>query len=561
LVGAVVAAATPSALGAGAATPTGAIEGQVSSESGTDLVGTVVDAYGVTAGASEHGSDTAGLLGNYRIEGLKDGAYVVIFRPNSNSVTRLAPEWWRDTTDWWEAELIRVEGGTTVSNIDTHLDTGIYLRGTVTDPEGDPVPGATVLLSDFQRGWEQEVTTSGVGTYGVFGLPGAEYQLYFMAPDAGQHTLVSEAYDDTPYPSEASTLHLENGGNDVIDAQLDLGGRVYGYVTGPPGGVSVYALDRGGRSKSDDLQQPGYYQIDGLPPGGHRVAFYTDAAGYLPGYAGGAPTAATAEVHLAVAGEPTGYLSGSPREVSCGRNTPPMFDDVGPRHPFCYSIGWLDQADITTGYPDGSFRPTESVTRQSMAAFLYRYPTDAVWPVPVDDPFVDVGIDHPFATEVDWLVETGITEGFPDDRFRPASAVSRQSMAAFLYRLAGEPEFEPVPAQVFSDVPVSHPFFKEIMWLWWNYVADGRGDGRFGPADPVSRQAMARFLRNYDTQLAGPGPNVDPRVVVSSPVVVAVGDVRPSLQSGEVGPNGSRMVRSATPVSVAGLVARVLRDG
>jgi hypothetical protein len=48
------------------------------------------------------------------------------------------------------------------------------------------------------------------------------------------------------------------------------------------------------------------------------------------------------------------------------------FSDVGPTHPFRSQIGWLTQHEITTGYPDGTFRGGEPVTRQAMAAFLAR---------------------------------------------------------------------------------------------------------------------------------------------------------------------------------------------
>jgi hypothetical protein len=41
-----------------------------------------------------------------------------------------------------------------------------------------------------------------------------------------------------------------------------------------------------------------------------------------------------------------------------------------------------------------------------------------------------------FFDEVEWLAEQEITGGFPDGTFRPANVVSRGSMAAFLHRAA-----------------------------------------------------------------------------------------------------------------------------
>jgi hypothetical protein len=70
-------------------------------------------------------------------------------------------------------------------------------------------------------------------------------------------------------------------------------------------------------------------------------------------------------------------------------------------------------------------------------------------------------------------------------------------MAAFLYRLAGSPAFTPPGQASFGDVPRGHPFFREIEWLTATGIASGYSDGRFGPATAVSRQAMAAFLQRF----------------------------------------------------------------
>ncbi|MCC5952220.1 MAG: S-layer homology domain-containing protein [Acidimicrobiia bacterium] len=117
----------------------------------------------------------------------------------------------------------------------------------------------------------------------------------------------------------------------------------------------------------------------------------------------------------------------------------PTFTDVPADHPFHDDIAWLAATGITTGYPDGTFAPTNPVSRQAMAAFLHRLwdLTDLPDP-PLDDPtptFTDVPADHPFHDDIAWLAATGITTGFPDGTFAPTNPVSRQAMAAFLHRL------------------------------------------------------------------------------------------------------------------------------
>ncbi|OWY62253.1 hypothetical protein B7486_59420, partial [cyanobacterium TDX16] len=77
-----------------------------------------------------------------------------------------------------------------------------------------------------------------------------------------------------------------------------------------------------------------------------------------------------------------------------------------------------------------------------------------------------------------------------------------QAMAAFMFRLAGEPPFDLPGTPTFDDVSTSHPFFAEIEWLAAVEVTGGFPDGGYHPAAPVTRQAMAAFLFRLT---AGPG--------------------------------------------------------
>ena len=51
----------------------------------------------------------------------------------------------------------------------------------------------------------------------------------------------------------------------------------------------------------------------------------------------------------------------------------------------------------------------------------------------------------------------------------------------------------------FSDVPNSHPFHAEIGWVAEKEIAKGFSDGTYKPANAVTRQAMAAFLQRLGT--------------------------------------------------------------
>jgi hypothetical protein len=165
---------------------------------------------------------------------------------------------------------------------------------------------------------------------------------------------------------------------------------------------------------------------------------------------------------------------------------------VGPSAPFFGEIAWLADQGLSEGYPDGTFRALEPITRQAMAAFLHRLAGQPAAPDGAPS-FGDVGADHPFHAAISGLADTGAATGYADGTFRPSAPVSRQATAAFLHRLAGEP-IPPGGAPSFSDVRPGHPFRTQITWLAATGITTGYPDGTFRGSAAVSRQAMAAFL-------------------------------------------------------------------
>jgi len=128
--------------------------------------------------------------------------------------------------------------------------------------------------------------------------------------------------------------------------------------------------------------------------------------------------------------------------------------------------------------------------------------------VQVDDAlstFLDVPPGHPFFDDIEWMAAEGISTGFLGDLYKPADAVTRQAMSAFMYRLAGEPAFTPPGSPTFSDVPLGHPFFDEIEWMADEEITTGFSGGIYKPSEAVSRQAMSAFMRRLDE---GPGVGI-----------------------------------------------------
>jgi subtilisin family serine protease len=124
----------------------------------------------------------------------------------------------------------------------------------------------------------------------------------------------------------------------------------------------------------------------------------------------------------------------------------------------------------------------------------------AVQATPSEHPptFTDVGADHPFFADIEWMAAEGISEGYqPGPTYRPGDAVSRQAMSAFMYRLAGSPAFADPASPTFGDVGTGNPFFTEIEWMAAEDITTGTAASPkplYKPADPVSRGAMSAFM-------------------------------------------------------------------
>jgi hypothetical protein len=215
------------------------------------------------------------------------------------------------------------------------------------------------------------------------------------------------------------------------------------------------------------------------------------------------------------------------------------FTDVPQTHVFAGEISWLQHREITTGYADGSFRPSAPVLREQMAAFLHRYAgRPVIADLPTTSPFTDVPTSHVFYAEIVWLARTGVTTGYADGSFRPSAPVLREQMAAFLFRFAGVAAADPEPSLPFQDVPASHVFASEIGWLAAEGISTGYGappHQTFAPSAPVLREQMAAFLFRTDEALP-PVPVTAQPVVVGVPAVgqtlsVEVGDWEPDLTS------------------------------
>ena len=163
-------------------------------------------------------------------------------------------------------------------------------------------------------------------------------------------------------------------------------------------------------------------------------------------------------------------------------------------------VDFLYNADITTGYSDGTFRPNQNISRAQFAVMLYRYlKLDANKYESVSLPFADLGQIPAYALPAaKALYSEGIITGSEKNGklyFNPDSSLTRAQAAAMIGRTQAKGYAE--AELTFTDngkIPAyAAPY---IRTMTAQGVISGYSDGSFKPNNNITRGQMAKILYN-----------------------------------------------------------------
>ena len=115
-------------------------------------------------------------------------------------------------------------------------------------------------------------------------------------------------------------------------------------------------------------------------------------------------------------------------------------------------------------------------------------------PQPAGLPFVDVRTSDWFYDAVVYAYENGMMAGVGNNQFSPNTTTTRAMIVTILYRLENQPA---AGSSSFTDVPAGQWYTNAVAWAAANGIVGGYGDGRFGPNDTITREQMAAILYRY----------------------------------------------------------------
>ncbi len=169
------------------------------------------------------------------------------------------------------------------------------------------------------------------------------------------------------------------------------------------------------------------------------------------------------------AGPPVTVNAGGTAKAYIAYRDTATFPDVPTTHEAWMEIEGLVKAQIVFGYPDGTFRPSENITRAQMAVFIARAVAGGDANVPPGPPtpsFTDVPTDYWAYKYIEYCKALGIVQGYPDGTYRPEKLVTRDQIAVYVSRaISGYDIMSPPASPTYTDVQPDFWAYKHIEYL------------------------------------------------------------------------------------------------
>ncbi|MBA4246774.1 MAG: hypothetical protein C0444_00550 [Microbacterium sp.] len=251
--------------------------------------------------------------GTFQISALPDGDYRVV----SDDAPGLVSRWWDGAYSFFDAEVITVSGGETVTGIDIALEESGTISGRVTGPTGDPLADVEVIAELGTSPDTLYTTTDANGEYVLEGVGPSTYLVYFQPSESVN--VQSQYWPGVTLIADATPVQgIVAGAVSGIDVQLPEGSIISGTVTDevstdPIAGLTVYVESRSnqtGRYVSTDAS--GNWVSMGLPGASdYTVEFIDYFDVYVSEYYDGVRREADATRLTATVGETLGGIDAS----------------------------------------------------------------------------------------------------------------------------------------------------------------------------------------------------------------------------------------------------------
>ncbi|MDG0792228.1 DUF4073 domain-containing protein [Cohnella ginsengisoli] len=196
------------------------------------------------------------------------------------------------------------------------------------------------------------------------------------------------------------------------------------------------------------------------------------------------------------------YIAPSGKTVQFEAN-PKAFRDIATHWGKSY-IDFVTEREIFVGTNERTFSPDTGMTRAMLATVIGRLYERSYGPLSATDKhvFTDVDYDGWYGAYLDWAAGNGIIQGVGGTRFEPDRQVTRQELAAMLYRFA---QFIKADTSVAADKTLSYSDASAIdawarqaaLYMQQSGIITGRSDNAFAPKETATRAEVAAMLQRF----------------------------------------------------------------
>lgn len=170
------------------------------------------------------------------------------------------------------------------------------------------------------------------------------------------------------------------------------------------------------------------------------------------------------------------------------------FGDVSQNDWFASAVRYVTGKNLMNGTSTTAFSPNENMSRAMLATVLYRMSGETA---EADSSFGDVSSSAYYAAAVNWASSKGIVNGTGADAFSPNASITREQLAAMLYRYAGEPSVS-ADLSAYTDVVSISPYAeKAVEWCVAKGILNGKSATRLAPQDTATRAECAAMLQRF----------------------------------------------------------------
>lgn len=170
-----------------------------------------------------------------------------------------------------------------------------------------------------------------------------------------------------------------------------------------------------------------------------------------------------------------------------------LFNDVSETHEFYQAVSYLVQKGTVQGYPDGTFKPDNTVSRVESLKFIFSGLDQGVQSG-LTARFSDTQSGQWYSDYLATAYSVGVVQGYPDGTFKPTQGVNRVEFLKMIFTAVDDLEVDPVVTEdPYSDVNNLSWYAPYVQYAKEKNIFPVEGD-YFYPGDPMSRVEVAEVI-------------------------------------------------------------------